>query len=459
MDGAASGFSAVEDVLAAALSADANAAGSAWEDAWLSAGALRTRAEGARDAAITQLREIPPSEVERMLELEQDLAAVVASHDARWQTIVDGIAEAGRRVAANGAHEPPPERPVSAIAVSAVAPAPPPHAPAAGGGVVPVPVGAPDRAIAVVAAVAAPPPVKAVTSRSPQHRTERQQPISPAATIHPASTAAEPIARARPELPAKPTARRRRTAIVAAMLVSFVVVGGSVLVRAIGQLRTDAEMATNRDAGLPAVVGGVTSPSASRAVQEPSSSPASPTETGAVPAVSLDFDMHRIGSLDVDELPISRLVGTPEVAAFPSPFDRSLRLTGPAAGVCLERPGTVSPVASMAFDLHLGEAGSAGSLTVAGLSAAGAGPASGLTIDLAAFGELDRDAWYRVIVSSTGASGRVTVRTLDDDRHVLDAELVGDEALAPTSRVEACLSSSALPTDASVFVDNLRLDG
>lgn len=104
LDGTGAGFAAVEDAVAGTLGARPNAAVGAWQVTWVVAGALRARIDRATDAATWWVRAIPPAEVERGAELEEELGIVAASLEGRWGSLTEVITEAGRRIARRRAH-------------------------------------------------------------------------------------------------------------------------------------------------------------------------------------------------------------------------------------------------------------------------------------------------------------------------------------------------------------------
>jgi hypothetical protein len=175
------------------------------------------------------------------------------------------------------------------------------------------------------------------------------------------------------------------------------------------------------------------------------------------PPLFLTFDLHRVGPLDPAEPSIARIIGTPEVVPFPTPFDRSLRLTGPEAGVCFQLPAPeTSGASSMAFDVHLGEVASDGMLLVI-LAAGDDAEAVALAVDLAAARELDRDAWYRFVVTGEGGSGQLVVTPVGNDQAILGVALRADRTIPPTPIGQTCIEA-ALPNTASLLIDNLRVE-
>lgn len=506
MDGTVAEFAAVEDAVARAGGADTATAFDAWGGTWLAAGWLRTRIDSSREAARSWLRLIPPAEVERTAELEDELGVVAASLRARWGSLTRVIADAGAGLARREARrrplgptalgsEPTP-RPVAAVAASVplpirppdritvrvatttreAAPATPTARPTTAETRTPTTAAvlAPPKAAVVrptlrrssSASVARPPPaqrqvgiprahpdaapaperVRTEPARPEQAQTERAQ-SGPAAVAVPAQR--EP---ARPEPSVAGNGARRRRTVTAALIVGVgLVLGGVLLAGTIGPLARDSDGVPDREADLPAGAVGEGGSAASLAASTPSSPPRSRS-------TFVTFDLHPVGLLDPEEVPITRIIGAPEVAPFPTPFDRSLRLVGEAAGVCIEHASpSQADAPSMAFDLHLGEAGAGGTLAFA-LPATGDGPAVGLALDLAMLDQLDRDSWYRLTVTGADQGGRLEVTPVGGDRPTLGVELGVDPTIVPTSTDELCIQSALKASEASVFVDNLRAD-
>lgn len=409
----------MEEALAAVDRGDMAAAVGAWEDAWLAAGTLKARLDGRRVAAVSLLEALPPDEAERAHELEGELAAVTVSHAARWRSVTGVIAEAGRRLAPRERHE-----------VAQPRPAPVPSAPEP----TPIPV-----AVTAIEVAVAPGPSFVEATPAPL----------------PAGSAEPPTAGI--------GARRRVSRIAVLVIVGLAVVGGT-LAGAIGSLFSDQGTVSDLDRQVSA--GADSQPDATAASRtasaSASASPSAPWRSTAGSAVALPLlvtvDLHPVGPLRPDELPITRIIGTPEVVPFPTSFDRSLRLIGALAGVCFELAApTTDRASSMAFDLHLGESGSDGKLGFV-LVPSDEPQAIGVALDLLTAPELDRDAWYRVVVTSRADAGRIEMTPLGDGQPVLEADLVADPTILVTSSDEACLQSTLSSAEAFLHVDNLRIE-
>jgi hypothetical protein len=250
--------------------------------------------------------------------------------------------------------------------------------------------------------------------------------------------------------PAASPVGERRPGRAGSLLVAVVALGLAAAIIAIGRQPDAAADGSPDRAGI-----------ADPAATIPSTGTAPSPSTSSVgaqdpPPTVLTVDEHPVGPVDPEELQVMRVIGAPEVVAFPSAFDRSLRLGGPAAGLCLPSaaPSTAEGSA-LTLDLHLGELGTgAGRLVVSF-----AGRATGLTLDLASLATLDRSAWHRLAVTSADGVGRATVFTVADDRPVLDVGLEAGASDVPATAGEVCLHAELQATGTSLFVDNLRVDG
>ena len=232
-------------------------------------------------------------------------------------------------------------------------------------------------------------------------------------------------------------------------LVGALVVTGGVAVAAIAWLGTDLG-GNPSQSNAAAHEGNATGTPAASTVPRARATSATPS---LPPTVS--FDLHPIGRLDPTEVSATRIIGEPEVVSLPSPFDRSLRLSGAAAGICVAALGARDGRSSIAFDLLLSETAGSGRLDI-GLVAIDTAPASGLAVELALL-DLTPDAWYQLTATSDGSTGTLTV-ALRGGESVLETQLGLYGALLPGSPNDSCLRASFTEGDASVLVDNLRVD-
>lgn len=487
MDGTAAMFRAVEDAIAGTGDDDRAAATTAWTASWLAAAALRIRIDDSRAAAMSWLRSIPSTERDRAGDLEAELNMVSTSLDLRWQSLVEAMAGAGNRLSTQLARED--GRTDATTDSTAVGPPPAaavPVAVRASGKVafrVPATMREPrasaDEGVSSPAAVAvAPRPIPrppARTPLTPSKATRIASPVAAGGTTTPQAPATRTPSRPLPSpalrpAPAQPMEHRgtamqaaddptpaaarggRRRGVVLAALVALagVLLTGALLAGTIGPLARDSD-------GISAGGNG-----ASLTPSLTASTRASPSDSAIVasasPSILIAVDLHRIGPLDPDELPIMRVSGAPEVVAFPTAFDRSIRLSGTASWFCAQAaPPTEGGVRSAAFDLHLGQAGSGGSLSVS-LGTSADAPPNGLRLDLALLEGLDHEAWYRLTVIATdGRAARIEIAQLGTDGPVNAYELDVD-ATVPTSPGEVCVHASLDQPASALFIDNLRID-
>ena len=468
MGGTATMFRAVEDAIAETYDGDHAAALAAWEASWLAATALRIRIEGSRAAAMSWLRAVPPRERDRAADVETELIMVSTSLDARWQSLVQSMASAGTGLASRMAEQ---DGPIDAArdstAAAPVAADVPVAVDAPGSVAIPVPAPgheptsnpnprpstattslAPSDATRIASASAAgqvtpPAPLPGTLSRPSSPPVTR-----PAAERQPTDDRGSAMPAADEQGPAASYGGGRRAGIVLAAVVVLCVVAltGALLAGTIGPLARDSDGISVARNGASAKPSRIESIAASPSIG-----------AGVSLSTLIAVDVHRIGPLDLEEVPITRVTGAPEVVAFPTPFDRSIRLSGTASGFCTEATPPSEGAASAAFDVHLGSVGSGGSLTIS-LSPVAGRPPTGLRIDLALLGELDDEAWYRLtLIARDDPPSRVEIVDLGTGGPVLELELESDRTV-PTSSREVCVQSSLDDPQAALFIDNLRID-
>ena len=244
---------------------------------------------------------------------------------------------------------------------------------------------------------------------------------------------------------------------MALIIIVATAVIGLVLAAVIGPLGRDPSVGDS-ESQAPAAADGDARPTPSmRSLAAQASPRQSPSGTSIPSSNIVTVDLHPMGSLDPEELPITRVIGSPEVAAFPTPLDRSVRLRGEAAGLCIGLASSSEGPSSIAFDIYLGEAGDGGRLVFA-LPAAEGGQVTGLALDLATLEQLDREAWYRLTVTAEGVAGRLEVTPVGEAGPVLEADLAGDATINPTPAHEACVSASLSAPETFLFVDNLSVE-
>lgn len=448
LDGMSAQFSSVEEAIAATAVRGPGAL-VAWKDSWLAAGVLRARIDGSSDAARSWLRALPSSEQERASELYEELLGVEASLETRWQSIEAALSVAGERLA----KRPGVRRPVDAAPAGRARATPP--APVAVA--IPIPISEPDRAIIRVRPSApANSPVQPVAAsiRAPVaslDRPTRMAAVSAPIRSRPPAQHVLPTvipAAARPDAAAKPAMaddrgeRPGRTANLLIAVVALALAAGILAVTRLPGAVAD---------GTPGAGGVIDADAEStNGAGTASSTPLSSADAPTPPPTVVTVDEHPMGPINSEELPVTRVIGDPQVEAFPSPFDRSLRL-GSSSGLCVASASSAG-VPSLAFDVHFGEIGTGGGRLVVAFAG------HVFVLDLASFTGLDRSAWYRLTVTADDGAGRAAVAAVADGSSQLEIELAGAGGTATATAGEACLSSELQAADASVFVDNLRVD-
>lgn len=501
-EGAAADFGPVERALVVARGSDARSALGAWEDAWLAAAALRARLDSLRGAAALNLRSLPTTEAERATEIAADLTEAVRAHRARWRSIASQLAETGKRLGppalspaevrtpsppnASVRRTPPPGtvraepalefRPIAVAPASTRVPIPVarsyPSVPQQARGTETV-VGtrtptqvtaraeAPARPTSQPGAPAAPPreaPTRAgaaVVTPRPQltpDRLPRPGPLAhaapvPHAPVEPASAVRAPKVAVR--VSAAGSAPRRRHLIafgLAAAALAVTIVALAAIVRL-----PPSNLERDGDSDLPAVGAGSSTAATSTAIASPSRSSGSEVPING----PIGFDHQRMGPLGPSDLPFVRVIGDPEVAAFPTPFDRSLRLMSPSSALCLPIPGDPDGgTSSISFDLYLGAAGTDGNV---GLSMSPA-EADQLAVALAALDGVDRERWYHASVGHEGDEWVLVLTVLDTGMRAIELPVAADPSVVRAETGEACVGWSTRATDGWIFVDNVSVD-
>jgi hypothetical protein len=194
----------------------------------------------------------------------------------------------------------------------------------------------------------------------------------------------------------------------------------------------------------------------------PQASAATPSSDGGsepgAPLVhaNLDFDMLRVGALDGASDAISSLVGLNEVVPFPSPFDRSIRMSGSGSHrFCVSLPDLDGGEVSVFMDLYA-ESLPFGVVEIEAVPADG--PATTTRVPPELMASLEPGRWYQLAARwQPDVPGTIVIR---DDQA---GELVGDLAPASLSTPAAtaeglCLSATGIASDGELMLDNLRVE-
>ena len=204
----------------------------------------------------------------------------------------------------------------------------------------------------------------------------------------------------------------------------------------------------------PRAVAPVASPQGSEAGGGAPSPSADATTTGAPSgetAAAVTFDAERIGPLAADAAGIARVLGLPEVAAFPTSFDRSLLLASPGSGACLVGVAG-EPARSLAIDLRTGSR-TQGTLRITPTDR----PHEVVVLEPGAIG-LEPETWYSVQVAWVNGTVNLEVRERDDGRAVHRGTLApatGDAQ--PPGSGALCLEALGVSEATVMHIDNGRV--
>lgn len=199
-----------------------------------------------------------------------------------------------------------------------------------------------------------------------------------------------------------------------------------------------------------AVLGGAASPT-------PSIAAASTPTTVARQAVIalLDFDELRIGQLAGPSDEIGSVTGAAEVVAFPSPFDRSIRVHGDGPHrFCMPTAELDDGALSFDMDLYTKAASASGRLR---LSIAPTGSSATIvSVPLELLGSLRLEAWHRLHAAWTpGQPVAIAIgEAAQGQLHRLTVAPVRDGHADPGA---VCVAVSGMANDAELLIDNLRV--
>ena len=171
---------------------------------------------------------------------------------------------------------------------------------------------------------------------------------------------------------------------------------------------------------------------------------------------SLDFDTLRVGALQGASDSITDIAGVPEVAPFPSPFDRSVRMVGSGTHqFCISIAGLEPREVLVAVDLFAGSL-PFGAFDLTAIPSDGSITATGLPPELVA--NLLPRRWYHLSARwQPGLPGVVEVR--DDQGGELTGQLAPASPAAPAAtRSGVCFSASGMSPDGELMLDNLRVE-
>jgi hypothetical protein len=187
----------------------------------------------------------------------------------------------------------------------------------------------------------------------------------------------------------------------------------------------------------------------------PKGTPAVPPSAHTTQLVAqLDFDTLRIGALNGAGADLGEVTGAAVVASFPSPFDRSARLSGSGPnGFCLHAP--LSPGAmSTTLDLYAASPSAAGSLQLIVNTADGSSRMA--TIPARLLQRLLPEHWYRIEATWQAANLVLEVSPPDENPVLIESLLVANGTRRSGNGF--CLSAIGMPAQQQLFIDNVRVE-
>jgi hypothetical protein len=200
-----------------------------------------------------------------------------------------------------------------------------------------------------------------------------------------------------------------------------------------------------------AVLGGAGGPGQSSSAK----SPAGPPEPEAVIA-RLSFDELRVGELAGASEEITAVVGGPQVVAFPSPFDRSIRVEGDGSHrFCMPVPDLVDGRVSLQVDLYEEASTSSGRLSLSVAAPGSGSTAAGVPLRL--LDGLKLQAWHRLRAVWTPRQ-TIILAIVDAERGSIQTVNLPAARDARAVVGAVCISVSGMGRDAVLLLDNLRVE-
>lgn len=197
----------------------------------------------------------------------------------------------------------------------------------------------------------------------------------------------------------------------------------------------------------------VAAPSATATSAAAPSAPA----PSATPGAAVGFDLARIGPLASTDEPVQVIAGSPQVAARPSEFDRSVRLEGAESqGFCVLGTGVPATQAAVSLELNQERPAPSGRLAVSVIPEAGTNAA--VVIPLSLLADIAPDRWYRVTIEWEGDSSvRVTVDDAVTGERVVERDLEPADSAPDGPTDAACVVAASLDRGSALFVDDLMV--
>jgi hypothetical protein len=239
---------------------------------------------------------------------------------------------------------------------------------------------------------------------------------------------------------------------VGALVVVGVLAFGSAALLQLGYLDP---FAVNADAVASqpdqAVLGGAGGPRQSSSA----TSTAAPREPRALIARA-NFDELRIGELAGASEEITAVVGGPQVVAFPSPFDRSIRVAGEGSHrFCMPVPDLVDGGIALQLNLYRETSTESGRLTLSGAPSGSGSTAA--TIPLRLLDGLTLQAWHRLrAVWTPGQPITVAIGDAPPGSMQTVNLPTAHDARAVTGAI--CVAVSGMTPDSVLLLDTLRVE-
>jgi hypothetical protein len=187
-----------------------------------------------------------------------------------------------------------------------------------------------------------------------------------------------------------------------------------------------------------------------------------PLPSAAVPhepalVALVDFNVLRIGSLAGASDAIDGVTGNAEVVPFPSPFDRSVRLTGPEPdGFCVAGDQLSGGSVSVAIDIYAEAAFATGSLDL--ILTPRTGQVTAARIPLNLLGSLPPEHWYHLL-ATWGPGTTIAVDVSEGEHGRLLSETLPPGATTDVSGGRGlCLAASGMSTGTQVLLDNVQVE-
>ena len=242
--------------------------------------------------------------------------------------------------------------------------------------------------------------------------------------------------------------------IVVVAVAVAVLLGGGVVVGTVGRFAADQGTSPGDGPSGDGPPGGATDGSPGAGETYTGRADPTPVATTVLP-LRVGFDLHPVGPIDPDELPVVSYAGQLEIVPFPTAFDRSLRFTAPAGELCLAAPG---PRAAwrIGLDVRVDGDPAEGRLHI-GFGPTDSAAGTAVAFDLVGTAALEPATWYSLSISRAdgGAHVEVAPREAGGRSEILELGQAGT-GIPPFE--EACLAVVLDDGGAAVLVDNLRID-